>query len=75
MWGGDLYKEFLLRETCSRWDLKKSPGFIWLSGDRVRPCKLSLHMKGLMSSYKKEGKTVLFILFHSHSAGSVKEKG
>lgn len=59
MWGGDLYKKLLLTETCTWWDLRKSPGFIWLSGERVRPCKLSLHMKGLMSSCKKEGKAAL----------------
>lgn len=59
MWGGDLYQDLLLTEACSWWDVKKSPGFIWLSGERVKPCKLSLHMKGLMSSYKKGGKAVL----------------
>lgn len=53
MWGGDLYKELLLTKAYSWWDLKKSPGFMRLSGERVRPCKLSLHMKGLMSSCKK----------------------
>lgn len=55
MWCGDLYQDLLLREACSWWKLKKSPGFIWLSGERVKPCKLSLHMKGLMSSYKRGG--------------------
>lgn len=76
MWAGALYKKLLLTETFTWWGLRKSPGFLWLSGERVRPCKLSLHMKGLMSSCKKEGKAALwlFILFHPHSAGSVEEE-
>lgn len=63
MWGGDLYKELLLTKACSWWDLKKSLGFMWLSGERVRPCKLSLHMKGLMSSCKKGEKSRLIVIY------------
>lgn len=63
MWGGDLYQDLLLTAACSWWELKKSPGFIWLSGERVKPCKLSLRMRGLMSSYKKGEKPSYSYLF------------